>query len=300
MRTQSFAFIVCLFTVFGSVAEGGPAVTNEYRFVIDRSTVLQTGGVAGVEQTYHIEGRFVLTVDAGARTAAFTSVDANLIPQTEAWPRTLDDIFNLTALAGTIIDDTSIGFTGRSRDGSDVALTLVFQEDHVRLTGETTPPPNSADFFVFALDATAQRQPTRPSDRPRSGRYVFAPGRSTVTRTGGIAGMTKVYAVQGRFRLHVAQATGTASFVRVNARLVDLNGLEPARRLDEVFNLTGLDGTVGDDGSIRFAGRADDGSDVAIVLVFRNRRVHLTGTTTPPPNSADFFLFALDGLARRR
>jgi len=297
MKSLFLTVITCLFIMPGVTALGQSAWTTAYVLVADQSTVTQTGGIAGVERTYRVKGRFALTVDAEQRTASFAQVDANLVDPAGLEPdRGLDGVFNLTGLAGTIIDDTSIRFQGVADDGSDVVVTLVFQDGRVQLKGETVPPPNSADFFLFALDAAA-----RPaSSLPRSGRYVFAPGQSTVTRTGGIAGITKVYTIKGRFRLRVARESGAASFVQVNARLVDSTGLEAPRRLEEVFNLTRLAGVIGDDESVRFTGRADDGSEVAISLVFRGRHVALTGQTTPPPNSADFFLYALDATARRR
>ncbi len=51
-----------------------------------------------------------------------------------------------------------IEFTGQTADGSTVGLTLTFTDDTAWLTGGTTPPPNSADFFVFSIDAVAIRK----------------------------------------------------------------------------------------------------------------------------------------------
>jgi len=73
--------------------------------------------------------------------------------------RTLDPnaVFNLTALVGAVADET-IESSGQTDDGSSVHLTLAFADDTVHLTGGTTPPPNSADFFLFAIDAVATRK----------------------------------------------------------------------------------------------------------------------------------------------
>jgi len=131
---------------------------DRYVFSPEQSTIEQTGGFAGVHWTYSVEGQFCLTVDSDAGTARFEQVDANAVDVSEP-ARTLDPnaVFNLTALAGVIAND-AIEFTGQTADGSTVGLTVTLTDDTVRLTGRTTPPPNSADFFLFAIDALAARK----------------------------------------------------------------------------------------------------------------------------------------------
>ncbi len=131
---------------------------DRYVFSPEQSTIVQTGGFAGVHWTYSVEGQFCLIVDPNAGTARFEQVDANAVDVIEP-ARTLDPnaVFNLTGLAGKVVDD-AIEFTGQTADGSTVGLTVTFTDDTVRLTGGTTPPPNSADFFVFAIDAIATRR----------------------------------------------------------------------------------------------------------------------------------------------
>lgn len=132
--------------------------TGCYVFSPERSTIVQTGGFAGVDWTYSVAGQFCLIVDPNAKSASFARVDANAIDVAEP-ARTLDPnaVFNLTGLIGTVGED-GIEFTGQARDGSRVGLTLTFTDDTVQLTGGTTPPPNSADFFVFSIDAVAARK----------------------------------------------------------------------------------------------------------------------------------------------
>jgi hypothetical protein len=132
--------------------------TGCYVFAPERSTIAQTGGFAGVDWTYSVEGQFCLIVDPNAGSASFARVDANAIDVTEPM-RTIDPnaVFNLTGLVGTVGED-GIELTGQASDGSTVGLTLTFTDDTVQLTGETTPPPNSADFFVFSIDAVAARK----------------------------------------------------------------------------------------------------------------------------------------------
>jgi len=124
-----------------------------------QSMVIQTGGIAGVNWTYTLTGQFQLTIDYGAGKAWFSNVEAIATGHSEP-DRTLDpnDVFNLTGLTGTISKDGSIEFTGRTADGSDVLLYLTLSDEWMSLKGQTTPPPNSADFFIFDLDAVAQRK----------------------------------------------------------------------------------------------------------------------------------------------
>lgn len=139
-------------------ADEGVIRTGCYVFEPVRSTILQTGGFAGVHWTYAVEGRFCLIVDPDAATARFERIDANAVDVSEP-VRTLDPnaVFNLRALAGDVADET-IEFAGQTDDGSSVHLTLAFADDTVHLTGQTTPPPNSADFFLFSIDALATRK----------------------------------------------------------------------------------------------------------------------------------------------
>ena len=150
--------ILLIICFFGRPAN---AETSIYVFVPGQSTVVQTGGFAGVHETYGIEGKFRLTVDFDAGIASFDMVDANLTEPTGfLYSQSLGEIFNMTALAGTIVDDTTIEFEGKTADGteSDVSLTLTFEDDSAQLTGKTTPPPNSADMFFYDIDAVAAKK----------------------------------------------------------------------------------------------------------------------------------------------
>ena len=144
---------------YGGSGMAGSAATSTYVFVPDQSTVVQTGGIAYVHRTYSIEGQFDLTVDPNAGTASFAHVDANATDDSP-FKRTLDPnhVFNMASLVGTVVDDATVKFTGKASDGSDILITLTIQDDLAHLIGQTTPPPNSADFFIFSLDAVAQRK----------------------------------------------------------------------------------------------------------------------------------------------
>ncbi len=296
LRTISLIITICLVNIS---AQGQ---TTQYIFLPDQSTLVQTGGIGGVQWTYTVEGEFLLTVDYQAGTASFTQVDANAIDDSP-FPRTLDpnEVFNMTALTGIIFDEgESIRFKGSTDDESSILITLTFADDTVKIKGQTTPPSDSSDFFIFTIDAVAQCADPCPADYPESSEFEFDTDRSTTTRTGGLAGVIKVYMVEGRFRLLVDNDAGTASFDSVDANLVDPEGLSESRSIDEYLNLSGLAGLVQADGSILFKGNVNGGSDVGITLTCENGCVHLVGETIPPPDSADFPIYHLDAIACRK
>jgi len=142
-------------------AQGGELVesSSRYVFLSDQSTVVQTGGIAGVHWTYSVEGHFQLTVDPNAATALFTHVDANATNDSP-YRRTIDpnEVFNMTELVGTVIGDTIIVFSGKAADSSDILIIALLNDDLIYLVGKTFPPAISADFFVFNMDAVAQRK----------------------------------------------------------------------------------------------------------------------------------------------
>lgn len=133
--------------------------TNQYVFQQDRSSLIQSGGIAGIRRNYSVKGKFDLTINFEAGTALLKNVDANAIDESSP-EYTLDpnEVFNITSLEGLVINDTRIEFTGQSHDGSDVNITVTFEDDLIHLIAETTPPPNSADFFIFEMDAIAKRK----------------------------------------------------------------------------------------------------------------------------------------------
>ena len=154
------SWIIPLIVTICLVNTSAQGQTSRYIFLSDQSTLVQTGGIAGVHWTYAVEGQFLVVVDSEAGTASFAQVDANAVDDSPL-RRTLDpnEVFNMTALAGTLVDGgTSIRFEGSADDASSVLITLTFADDTVILKGQTTPPPNSADFFIFTLDAVAKRK----------------------------------------------------------------------------------------------------------------------------------------------
>mgnify|MGYP001608366039 CR=1 FL=1 len=74
--TMPLVVLVCI-TLFTQPARAGQ--TSTYGFVADRSTITQTGGIAGIHRTYTITGTFQLMLDFEAGTASFDRVDANAV-----------------------------------------------------------------------------------------------------------------------------------------------------------------------------------------------------------------------------
>jgi hypothetical protein len=137
------------------------AETSIYTFDSDQSTIVRSGGIAGLQKTFSIAGRFRLTVDLDTSIASFEKIDASLTDEAgSVYGQSLKEIFNMTGLAGSVIDDTTIQFEGKTADGteSDVAITLTFEDSAAHLKGKTTPPSNSADMFFYDLDAVATKK----------------------------------------------------------------------------------------------------------------------------------------------
>ncbi|MHC4324109.1 MAG: GLUG motif-containing protein, partial [Planctomycetota bacterium] len=132
--------------------------------------------------------------------------------------------------------------------------------------------------------------------------YVFGPDQSIVVKTGGFVGLLETYTVTGQYRLTVDSDAAVASFEQVDANLTDETGAEYGRRLNEIFNMTALSGTIIDETTIEFEGKTADGteSDVRLKLNFTNDFAHLTGNTTPPPNSADMFFYDVNAVAVKK
>jgi len=151
-------FVLLVVSFWVTTAPGAePSIqSGRYTFLSDRSTIVQSGGIAGVHWTYAIEGQFCLIVDPDAGTARFEQVDANAVDASEP-VRVLDPntTFHLESLTGTVVDETTVTFTG-SIDIRTIELTVTFEDDAVLLTG--TAIERAYDGFIFELDATATRK----------------------------------------------------------------------------------------------------------------------------------------------
>lgn len=125
------------------------ALAETYMFVPEASTVVKTGGFAGVHETYSIAGYFQLTVVFDAGSASFDSVDATLSDGTD-----LGQLFRMTTMIGTVVSDSKIEFVSSSLPGAlHGAITLTLKKGCVLLKGRFSHP--YPDGFTFDLDATA-------------------------------------------------------------------------------------------------------------------------------------------------
>ncbi len=151
---QVLGLVVCIpcAAAFGSQ-------TDRYVFSSSQSGLAQTGGIAGVFITYRIEGQFVLSIDPNMGTTSFVRVDANAVAN-GAIQHTQDpnEVFAMTSLAGTVLNETTLQFTGTASDGSSVRIAVTLAGSSAHLVATTTPPPSSADFFSFTMNAIAQRR----------------------------------------------------------------------------------------------------------------------------------------------
>ena len=71
LRTVPLLMVVCLLNV------SAQAETSHYIFLSEQSTLIETGGIAGIHRTYTITGSFQLTIDFESGTALLTQVAAN-------------------------------------------------------------------------------------------------------------------------------------------------------------------------------------------------------------------------------
>ena len=152
--------------------------TSIYVFDPNRSTVVKTGGFAGVHETHVVVGQFLLSVDFEAGAASFEKVDANLIDESGTmYAENLGTLFNMTALSGFLVDETTLRFEGKTNDGtrSDILLTLALDDDSTHLTGTITPPANTADLFSYELDALASRKYGGGTGEPKNPYLINTP-----------------------------------------------------------------------------------------------------------------------------
>ncbi|MHC4604922.1 MAG: right-handed parallel beta-helix repeat-containing protein [Planctomycetota bacterium] len=149
-----FAFLLVSFCSATAAGE-----TNTYVFLPDKSTVVQTGGFAGIHETHSVTGEFDLTVDFDAGIASFDRVDANLSENPFLYTQSLGVLFNMTELSGTVVSDTTIEFEGRTADytNTEIHIWVTLTGNSAHLTGETVPP--CCDFFIYNLDAVALAYP---------------------------------------------------------------------------------------------------------------------------------------------
>ncbi len=160
--------IVGLAVLSGAKEARATVVTTLYEFLPDQSTVIWHHGSTGWSIPHSIEGQFQLSVDFDASIASFDWVDAILTngqppshhPDFNMNGLSLDELFNMTELFGTVVSDALIYFEGQTIEGPplfDINLMLTFMDESVHLTGgfvQSVP-----DGWGYELDAVAVPEP---------------------------------------------------------------------------------------------------------------------------------------------
>lgn len=179
VRVRAFCIMLVVFVLAPLPAVAiPPAIQTHYDLVPRRSVLLQTGGFAGVQQRYHLEGDYDFVEDWDYPTdppalvpyAYFTEADirAPLGPMLPAFID-VDYLLNLEGLRGELLP---LGapfdvwrFRGRIND-SDAASPLeqstidLFAAQigpWMYLYGQTTAPTHTADYFEYTIKALARR-----------------------------------------------------------------------------------------------------------------------------------------------
>jgi len=133
--------------------------TIDYMFLTDQSSVVQTGGFAGIHVTHTVTGQFRLKVGLASGTARFDWVDATLSPSPFLYTRSLGLLFNMTSLKATSVEPGRIVFEGETADGTagQIDLVLTISGDSAHLIGQIKSP--CCDLFDYDLEAVAVEVP---------------------------------------------------------------------------------------------------------------------------------------------
>jgi hypothetical protein len=175
MRLRSaagFLAAACLSALLagGAHAQLGPSLTTtHYRFVPRASVLHQSQGFAGVDIDYNVVGTFdfivtpsLLAVYPPVLGGDFDNVVAAGVRGFQNYALKLDNAINLSGLQGGTGIRGPINvfqFRGKTGDGSSVELWAAKRGAWMYLRGGTTPPPGSADYFVYDIKALAHERP---------------------------------------------------------------------------------------------------------------------------------------------
>ncbi|QDV75013.1 hypothetical protein [Botrimarina mediterranea] len=153
-----------------------PDWVSRYRIVPRKSTLIESGGFTGWTQRYRVHGQFDFLQlwtpgvpgDPQQRVVEFDNANV-YAPLGEMLPAfyDVDDLFNLEGLAGKLLPlgapfdvyhFQGLGNTSAAASPLEQSRVDLYAAIHGRwmyLYGETTPPPYSADYPVYQLQALA-------------------------------------------------------------------------------------------------------------------------------------------------
>jgi hypothetical protein len=152
----------------GALAHDFPTeLRRHYRFLPRRSILNETGGIYPRDIDYRVFGTFDwrdTTVNPVADGfVSFDNVEAWASHPILAYVLNLNNVLGMEHLVGYQLPVMApfdvYKFRGKSADGSAVELYASVIGPWLHLRGGTTPPPGSADFFVYHLRATARERP---------------------------------------------------------------------------------------------------------------------------------------------
>jgi hypothetical protein len=137
--------------------------------------------------------------------------------------------------------------------------------------------------------------------------YRLLPRVSVLHQSGGIAGVSERYRLTGEYDfLHGLRPLSPASFEDAEiwgSLISDLPTPAVVIDVDEILNLEGLEGRLlrspGPLDLYEFRGKTGDGSSIHAHAAVLGRWMYMRGFTEPPPDSADFFEYRFQTLARR-
>jgi hypothetical protein len=147
------------------LAQDPVEILDHYRLVPQLSTLRQTGGFAGVNLRYRLIGEYDLShglrpnSPAGFENAGIWGSLISDLP-TPAVVLDVDEVLNFEGLVGKKLP--SFGpldlyqFRGQLGDESSVMLHAAVLGRWMYLRGVTQPPPGSADFFEYQINAVAR------------------------------------------------------------------------------------------------------------------------------------------------
>jgi hypothetical protein len=130
----------------------------------------ESGGIYPREVDFRVLGTFDLVTELGPTdvwppmyVAKFDDVEAWAKHPILAYVLPLNQVLNLEGLHGYQLPVEApfdlFKFEGKTQDGSAVDLYASIKGPWLRLRGGTTPPPGSADFLEYTINAIARETP---------------------------------------------------------------------------------------------------------------------------------------------
>lgn len=125
--------------------------------------------------------------------------------------------------------------------------------------------------------------------------YEFVPDESEFVLMGGFAGLDESYTVEGSLGLDVDFDANVASFVDVNATLMNVSGILHGASLDSLLNMTRAAGTVVDATTFTFTSVDDQGFTVSLDVSLMPMSLALVGANVL--ECCDRFSYQIDAVA---